>query len=420
MSRLGEKLAALPGAPVDGVDRPDEFFTTRGLLRNPFPPARTIWPEVLYDQEEAVQRLTDAIGEVIGASPERRAIGILGGTGEGKTHFLRHARLEFETLCKGRALRFALVEFTAGSGKIQALVRSALEAADESCQGRGAPDFITAVIDAVCVLQGGPLRDDPLGAIHLSDLREALRGLAYAREPEPRPRARTPRFDFEALRSLFRRWLSGGALDTTERKHLRVTDRLGTGSMAVRVLTELFSFARSLGVLQGMLLCLDEIETLFVGAQKISSVQSFLLDLRYLFDEASRYSLLLLSAATSKGADYLQQVNQPVYQRLGFEQGARVQLRPIEGTLDAKNFALEYIREEHERWRKAPESSTRLAHPPEALLSDKEIADAYERAGGLLPARRISVSQSSMLDALHALVNEKHRHAATRAGPRSG
>lgn len=404
MSRLGDKLSAL-SAPQRADSTPvNLFFAERGLTRNPFPPARTIWPEVLYDQDAAVQALADAIRDIVAPSPEKRALAIVGGTGEGKTHFLRHARLEFERLCKRSELRFALVEFAAGSGKIQAVVRSAFEAADAACQAAHAPDFVAALVDALRETDG-----DTLAAVRVTDVREALKGLVQARDPRYQPPSRARSLDFEALRGLFRRWISGASLDSTERKYLRVTDRIATGSMAVRVLTEMFSLARSVGVLHGMLLCLDEVETLFVGAQKMSSVQSFLLDLRYLFDEAGRYSLLLLSAATPKGAEYLQHVNQPVYQRLGFEQGSRFQLRPIEDALEARSFALEYIREEHERWRDTSNPSTAPRYAPESILADREIAEAFARAGGQTPPRRLPVSQSSLLNALHALVNEKRR-----------
>ena len=50
-------LAQLMGEPTtqqaEGVD---PFFAGYGLARNPFPPARTIIPQVLYNQEEALEK----------------------------------------------------------------------------------------------------------------------------------------------------------------------------------------------------------------------------------------------------------------------------------------------------------------------------------------------------------------------------
>src|SRR5262249_27516510 len=153
----------------------------------------------------------------------------------------------------------AMVEFIAGSGKIQSLVRDAFEAADAACRQAGETDFVTAMLD-------GPASwKDHLASVTLPDLREALTCLSQARESGYQPKDRMQRFDFEALRALFWRWLSGATLDATERRHLRVFGRIETGSMAVRVLTEMFSLARRCNVLHGMLLCMDELETLFGG-----------------------------------------------------------------------------------------------------------------------------------------------------------
>jgi hypothetical protein len=405
MSRLEELLlrSRTPKASMSAVDR---FFAAYGLGRNPFPPARTIWPEVLYDQDSAVEAFAGAVEAVLGPAPARRALAIVAGTGGGKTHFLRHAALMLGKRCEDEPQPFAVVEFAAGSGNIQVLVHDAFEAADKASRDRGETDFVTTLVDAV----RGKGGREALKGVAPSDLREALGCLVEARGPNHRPADRDQRFTFEVLRSVFRRWLSGAALDQTERKYLRVTERIGTGSMAVRVLTGLLALGRRFEVLGGILLCLDEVETLFSGAQKMPAVQGFLQDLRYLFDASSHYGLLVLSAATANGARLLGELHQPMYQRLGFQSEARVELRPIEGTLEARKFADEYI--QHERRR-----ITSADKPPPAppLLSDEDIAEAFRRAVGITLQRpgHATLSQGALLNALYTRVEEK-RTAASR------
>lgn len=406
MSRLEELLLRTSKAGLSSVN---PFFVGWGLSRNPFPPARTIWPEVLYDQEAAVQAFAGAVEAVLGPAPARRALAITGGTGGGKTHFLRHAALMFGKRCQGEPSPFAVVDFAAGSGKIQALVLDAIEAADIACRGRGETDFVTALVDSVPADERKALE-----SVAPPDLREALGCLVEARSPNHQPKDRAERFTFEGLRSVFRRWLAGAALDPTERKHLRVVDRIGTGSMAVRVLTGLFALARSRGVMGGMLLCLDEVETLFSGAQKMSAVQGFLQDLRYLFDESGPYGLLMLSAATANGARMLNDAHQPAYQRLGFPASSRIELRPIEGTLEAKKFAEEYLEYEWERFRELKDPSFVRPRRLAPLLSDEDIAEGFRRAvGPVLPQRSgsFTASQAALLNAFHAILEEKRARA---------
>ncbi|MBI4914576.1 MAG: hypothetical protein HY825_01900 [Acidobacteria bacterium] len=409
MSRLAERLRT-PRSPV-----PDAFFARHGLERNPFPPARTIWHEVLYDQDEAIERLAGAIEAVTTDVTARRSIAIFGGTGVGKTHFMRHAQSEFKTHCKDRGHSFATVEFQAGSGRMQDLVRAAFEAADVACKNDGQTDFGTALVDKL-VAQGDQT-DAWLQKVQLVDLRQALAALVAARRPTYVPSDRLQRFDFDALRDLFRRWLHGASLNPTERKYLPVFGRISTGSMAVRLITELLTLARELSILHGMMLCVDEIETLFAGALKTLQVQGFLQDLRYLFDESSKgergYALLLLSGSTPAGADFLREVNYPVYQRLGFEEPSRIVLKPISGAIDAKSFALEYVRHEHARWQ-AKAGGKKAALPPASILSDTEIQQAFQEAAAsakLALSAQVQVSQAPLLEALYRRVEAK------RAGP---
>jgi hypothetical protein len=395
------------------------FFENYGVLRNPFPPNRTIVPEVLYDQATAWQKFENLFwGMALSDDPERRAMGVIGGTGGGKTHFLRHCQWEVEDFCRQSGRRFVVAEFQAGSGKVQDIVRNTLWAADAFCRSgheSGAvseSDFATAIVRAL------ENSDAKLDDVQQEDLRSALRHLKQSTEPGFQPTGRGGQYDFETLRDLYRRWLDGGTLNQTERKYLGVSSRVSTDSMAARLLREVFTLARSLGIIEGIVLCLDEVETLFTSGQRPAKYQAFLQDLRYLYDESLRnnsgYSLLMLSASTALGAENLRGINYPVYQRLGFEGGARAELAPISGVVDARDFAYKYIDYAHEQW-KEKTSSQPSSREPRELLAEKEIEEAYRSAlaaTDTILRREGQVYQASLLDALYRKVETKATSAS--------
>lgn len=387
----------------------DRFFERYGLLRNPFPPSRTIIPEVLYDQETAYDQFVSLVREFLKHTTERRSMGILGGTGGGKTHFLRHCRWRLQELCRESHYRFVFVEFAAGAGKVQDIVREAFRGADTLCNDHCGADFIASLLSK---LQETEDSGTILKSIQHDELRSALNKLLGGGHPGYQLPNTRGQYGAETLRELFRRWLHGGTLSQTERKHLGVFSRIATASVASRVLREMFTLAKSLQIIHGMFLCLDEIETLFTGGLRPAQYQAFLQDLRYLYDEAvkdaSGYSLLVLTASTNTGANTLLNINYPVYQRLGFEQPMGVTLVPINGQLDARNFANVYIEYGHEEWkneRKAEPSSD-----PKTLLTDSDIMEVYDsvlrstdsemRKGG-------QVNQAPLLDAFFRKVEAK-------------
>ena len=401
MSRLSDRLKG--AITRDEAETHDEFLQPYGMGRNPFPPARTVWPEVLYNQEVAVDRLGDIGLELANSGPLRRSLGILGGTGVGKTHFLRHAQMAFADLFSAKGLRFGIVEFQVGSGKIQDLVRSIYSSCDEGVRRLGDEDLITSVANS------DQLSSEVLNDVSLQDVRVALTRLQDAHA------GRSSKQSYEQLREEFKRWIHGATITDAERKHLGVFGRIATGSMSVRVATELFRVAYRLGRLHGVFICLDEIETLWSGGHKVMQVQSFLQDLRFLFDEALKgeegYSLCIIAASTTTGARSFRQVNQAMFQRLGFEESARVELQPIGSAKAAEEFAREYIEAELKRW----SDRTRRKGTTRELLTKNEIIHIYET---LVPQRpRVQsrlggtgegdVSQAALLDSLHRAVEAK-------------
>lgn len=85
-------LAELLGEPPEQNEHQDAFYIRFGFKRNPFPAARTIIEEVLYNQMEARDRFVGQVRQVLADDPQRRAIGVQGSTGGGKTYFLRHCQ----------------------------------------------------------------------------------------------------------------------------------------------------------------------------------------------------------------------------------------------------------------------------------------------------------------------------------------
>lgn len=267
-------LAQLMGEPTtqqaEGVD---PFFAGYGLARNPFPPARTIIPQVLHNQEEALGKFVSQVKELIQREPQRRSFGIIGGTGGGKTHFLRHCQELMLNFGKESSHHFVTVEFPAGTGSVLQLVRDIIRRADEQSREHGEIDLLTSLIRKVNDL-------DRFSTVKQAELRSVMQLLFRANSEGFVPPDRDRALTFDSLREIAKKWLSANALTQTERKYLGVFSRLATPSIAVRVMGELLTFARTMGVFDGMLLCLDELEALFTSGLSASKIPSFLQDLR--------------------------------------------------------------------------------------------------------------------------------------------
>ena len=205
----------------------------------------------------------------------------------------------------------------------------------------------------------------------------------------------------------------------TERKYLGVFSRISTASYAIRVLREALTLGRLLKIFEGMMLCLDEIETLF--SLRPGQYQAFLQEIRYFYDEAVKddfgYSLLMLSASTSYGAELLSSVNYPVYQRLGFEADSKVELNPISGVVDAREFSLFYIDYNHKAWSKKNPGKKPI-NKPKDIIEEKEIEEAYRIALGVSERKfkiEGKVNQAPLLEALYQKVERKREQRTLTA-----
>jgi hypothetical protein len=403
LDRFLEQLGDEGGAtPVD------QWFEQFGMRQNPFPPNRTIIPDLMYNQEFALQQFSTVVRDVVlSTEPRRRALGVLAGTGGGKTHFLHHCRWLVEQIAERRQKRFVFVNFTAGEGRARDIVAEAFRAADDMSGG----DFLGTLIVR---LNERKDRDEILDSVEQDDLREALKLLVRASAKDFAPLGREGQYDFVRLKDTCVRWLHGGSLSATEQKYLGTFGRITTASMATRVFREAFTLARTLNVFNGVMLSLDEVETLFTGALRSTQFQGFLQDVRYMYDETVRvnrgFGFIVLAASTAQGARLLGELNYPVYQRLNFEEGNRVQLAPIGGPEEAIAFANVYTQYEHDKWLYTRGGNPSATTTP--LLTDDEIVAAFRRAtSGNAPDRQPGrrANQAPMLDALHKAVEAKRR-----------
>jgi len=373
-------LIELMGETATQVPVTDKFFERFGLGRNPFPPTRTIIPQILYNQQDAITKFASRVKDLLQSEPQRRSLGVIGGTGGGKTHFLRHCQYLMADFEKESGHRFVIVEFPAGTGSVVQLVREVIRRADEQSRERGEIDLLTALVRKSD-------SDETLGVIRQPDLKSVMglliRACAEGFVPPDRDRALT----FDSLREIAKKWLSASALTQTERKYLGVFSRLATPSMAARVLGELLTLARRLNVFDGALICIDELEALFTSGLSTGRIQGFLQDLRYMFDDAVKggegYSLLVIGASTGPGSVFLRDLNYPLYQRLGLEGDGRASLQQIADADDARSFADTYIDFECRRASEADvvRHSVSVAES-RSLLSDEDIKSAYAAAVG--------------------------------------
>ena len=393
-------LADLLSQGTQPADDEDPFLASFGLGRNPFPPARTIYPEVMYNQQEALERFAGSMRPILTGELVRRAMGVVGGTGGGKSHFLRHCQYHIGLLDTG----LLTIEFLAGTASALNLVREILHSADDLAKRRGEQDFLSAVVNYV-------RETNDFGPVRQNDLRNCLKKLVDASREGYVPTDLHHKYTYDLLREVGRRWLSGGTLTQTERNQLRVSGRLGTASLMVRVMTELFALARQQGILKGVLLCLDEVEALFVSGASTSKIQAFLQDIRYLFDEAigkdSGYALMLVSASTTNGASNLRDFNYPLFQRLGFETESRIPLHQVSSLEEAREFANAYLDFERDRFvghrkTKLSNISTEKTH---SLIGNDDLQNALLGSEG--QRQSSPTSQARLLEELHRIVEHK-------------
>ena len=399
-------LAELLGDAPDVRHQEDPFFARFGFQRNPFPAARTIIEQVLYNQVDARDKFVGLVRDVISsADPQRRAIGITGGTGGGKTHFLRHCQYLLKGYRTSLPRPFVVAEVLAGSSSAVQVLRDILREADETAKLGGEFDLLTAIIRAV-------EHASEFDAVRQPELRVVLQLLFASTRDGFAPPDRDGKMGFEPLRDLAKKWLNGAPLSSTEKRYLGIFSRLGSAAMMTRFTSELFSIARKKNIIEGVMLCIDEVETLFSGSVGSAKIQGFLQDLRYFFDEAVRgvdgYSLLILSASTPLGAANLRNYNYPLYQRLGFEEGSRAELKSISSQKEVEEIANLYIDFEIKR---ADLGKTKVA----SILTKAELDRAYvsaattDRASQSAPVQR--VNQGQLLQALHEIVEQKRVQA---------
>lgn len=401
-------LAELLGGVPDRKEQVDPFFARFGFRQNPFPAARTVIEEVLYNQIEARDRFVALVREVLAAEPQRRAMAVVGGTGGGKTHFLRHCQYLMKEFRKTSSKPFVVVEVLAGSTSATYLIREILREADETAKLSREYDLLTAIVRS-------SESEADFNAIKQVELRNVLQLLFRATRTGFSPPDRDGRMSFEPLRDLAKKWLAGASLSNTEKRHLGVFSRLTSAAMMVRFMSELLALARAKQILDGVMLCLDEVETLFSGSSSSSKIQGYLQDLRYLFDEALRgtegYSLLVLSASTGQGTLNLRTYNYPLFQRLGFEEGSRADLQAIADSSEVKGLADVYVEYELKR---ANLNRAKV----EDILTDAELDEAYKTAATAdrnAPSTLVRrVNQGQLLQALHQIVERKRAASEAR------
>jgi hypothetical protein len=167
-----------------------------------------------------------------------------------------------------------------------------LRSADDLCKNNGEADLLSAMVNEIT-------SEEDLQFFSFHELRRVISLLSASKKSGFRPPDRDRRIGFDQIRELAAKWISGATLTATEKKYLNVFSRLPTASILARVVTEILSFAWQKSIIDGVVVCLDEIESLFTGQNSTAKIQQFLQDLRVFFDEAVKgqrgFSLLVVS-----------------------------------------------------------------------------------------------------------------------------
>ncbi len=390
---------------LQGLSKPatrakvDNFLQSYGLSQNPFPPNRTIVPEIIYGQDRCVKQFLSTTAEILNSKePQRRALAVVAGTGGGKTHFLSYCNFAFPQVSSKFGQKFVQSSFIAGSGKMIDLLRNILRDADEFCKKSDGCDFLTALVGE---LSFSKERQKYVETIAIPEVRECIKKLLEGYSSSSQLNSK-----FDLLLGNARKWINAETLSPAEKRQLGVLSRISTPAIAVKVIRELFSLARKLNVFHGLFLSIDEIESLFTRGLSPAQIQAFLQDIRYFYDESVRdnqgFDLLLVTASTTTGASNLIRFNQPMYQRFGYEKDVVLLLSQIDSVGAAIEFAHRYIDYYASKWKDENPKSTR-PNPAHNIITAKEIEAAFNSAS----SGTGRVAPGALLDILHKVIQDK-------------
>lgn len=197
--------------------------------------------------------------------------------------------------------------------------------------------------------------------------------------------------------SLFLEWFEGIKCTQRELKELGVFSNITTSSLAIRYLRDLIQISRSLGIMNGLMIFMDEFELIFGESVSRAKRDKYLQDLRSLIDEI-QVGIFIVSAITPTALVELSKN----YQALKARFGDSISLSPIRNVDEAQAYAEEYINSARSEFiEKSKENKTKKF---KNIIEKEEIDKLYKELAG--PKEEISIFESSTFKLMSSVVRQ--------------
>lgn len=335
-------------------DKQKNPYITFGYLKNPFPTNATESYKICYNQENVKKIFINKLRSYI-LNQNIETLLINAEHRVGKTNFLLHY---YEGLKDAEDNKLFKCVYIRNYGDNYLTMHKALvEMLGE--------DFFIDLLNKI--------KDKKVLLEEISDT-DLKRGLSSI--------IRTPTlFGFDPKKiSIFYEWFFGLKCKQNELQKIDVFSNITTSSLAIRYLKDLIKISRSVGLMNGLVIFMDEFELVFGASVSRAKRDKYLQDLRSLIDEIQNG--IFIVCAITPGALVEMSKN---YQALKARFGESVSLSPIHNIDEAQAYAEEYLkfaRQEYQNKFKDKESKKLKTIN---IIESDEIIKIYKDLASLNP-----------------------------------
>lgn len=358
-----------------------------GYLDNPFPTkSYPIWKR-FYNQKEVKEAFEKELINYIEGDQKNTTFFLLGGNRIGKTHFLKHHCLELEnTFRKKGNPDFPPIFTKASSGNFLQNYRDIILQLNRHYEDTTKEEFFLQFLNYI--------KDKPdfINNMPKNDLRRALK---HSQSSVPKQKAFIETEDFVGRYPIFLKWLENATLEKREKQSIGVFSPLKTSSSSIYVLKQIIKIGRTIGLVKGIIVFLDEFEVIWPTVRADRRLRYFQ-DLREFIDELPN-GLFLIVAMTEDTEHKLKEEYPALYGRIS-SPTRQYNLNLIQGTKDACEYANYFLEEARREFEEERKTEFQDGH----IISKVDVMQTLEK---VFPERK--ASQGDFFDALHSLVEDK-------------
>lgn len=362
-------------------------YTTYGFQKNPFPTNAQESYKICYNQEEVKNEFMKKLKSFI-IDQHIATLLIDAEHRVGKTNFLLHYFYELKDISEISNKSFKVIYIRNYGDNYLVMHKALVEMLGESL-----------FLDILNKLKD---KKDALETISDTDFKKGL--LSCIKTPNL--------FGFDPNKvSLFFEWFMGLKCTQKELKEIEVFSNITTSSLAIRYLRDLITISRSLGIMNSLMVFMDEFELIFGASVSRAKRDKYLQDLRSLIEEIQT-GIFIVGAITPAALVSLSKD----YPALKARFGESNSLSPIRNAIEAQAYAYEYINFSKQEYEKNIKSTKdKESRKSKSIIEKEDILKIYNelansnRSNEQLSLTSVSgdVKQGFFFEKLHLYVEEK-------------